>query len=338
MKLPEVANAANASDADLVSRLLLDMRLSGVLYRRSLLAPGQGLRFDNAQGRGQFHFAGQGPLWLCSPEGQWHGLRPGDAVLLPRGGTHVVATAKGLPNAQIQAFSLWRPPGASDPNLLVPQHPSDRTRLLFSACMGMDLGGLQPLVQSMPEVMHVGTLMECSPEIQPLLAAMERESAIERPGFAGVLARLADVVAALIVRAWVLDGCPGADGWVQALRDPRLGRALAVMHEAPGQPWTVASLAEVAGQSRSVFAQAFQSATCVTPLRYLTALRMRLALQRLGQNRQSVESVATELGYGSLAAFSRAFKRVTGQAPGAVRALAWPLQREGAGSTVSHLE
>ena len=93
-----------------------------------------------------------------------------------------------------------------------------------------------------------------------------------------------------------------------------------MMHKHPGRSWTVASLASEAGQSRSVFAQSFLHATGVSPLRYLTDLRMRLALLSLSRERQPIETIASQLGYGSLAAFSRAFKRSVGVSPGTIRA------------------
>ncbi|MNP49013.1 Urease operon transcriptional activator [compost metagenome] len=157
------------------------------------------------------------------------------------------------------------------------------------------------------------------PEIHPLLEAMERESMTRQVGFAGILARLADVVAALIVRGWVEAGCGKATGWIQVLRDPRLSRAIYAMHQQPGVNWSVAELAKEAGTSRSVFAERFLSATGTTPAKYLTELRMRLAIQYIGQENQAIETVALRLGYGSLAAFSRAFKRIVGQSPGALR-------------------
>lgn len=99
------------------------------------------------------------------------------------------------------------------------------------------------------------------------------------------MARLAEVVAALIVRTWAAKGCGGADGWLAALDDPRLSRAIAAMHKDPGRAWTVDRLAREAGSSRSVFAQRFVRATGATPLRYLTALRMRLAVRQPGRSR-----------------------------------------------------
>ena len=114
-------------------------------------------------------------------------------------------------------------------------------------------------------------------------------------------------------------GCGDATGWVAALRDPRLGRVIGALHREPGRNWTVASMASEMGASRSVFAERFLAITGVTPLRYVTDLRMRLATQWISQDRLPVDTVAERLGYGSAAAFSRAFKRVTGASPGVAR-------------------
>ncbi|BCS43932.1 hypothetical protein Pta6605_22630 [Pseudomonas amygdali pv. tabaci] len=186
--------------------------------------------------------------------------------------------------------------------------------------MELELGGMQPLVAAMPDVMQVSTLLETCPELRPMLEAMEREALMLQAGHAGILARLAEVVAALLVRGWVAGGCGNATGWLGALQDPRLSRAIVMMHQHPGRSWTVATLAHEARHSRSVFAQRFLEATGKPPLQYLTELRMRLALHSLSREQHSVEAVANQLGYGSLAAFSRAFKRTVGISPGAVRA------------------
>jgi len=106
---------------------------------------------------------------------------------------------------------------------------------------------------------------------------------------------------------------------VSALRDPRLGGVISAVHRDPGRDWTVADLAAEMGSSRSVFAGRFLAVTGLTPLRYLTELRMRLAAEWIGRDRMPIDVAAHRLGYGSQAAFSRAFKRVVGVPPGAVR-------------------
>lgn len=304
----------------LVSELLSGMRLFGVQFRRTEVPVSQGIGFSNEVGRAQFHFAGRGPLWLRSPGGHLHRLDTGDAVLIPHGGPHAVLASEDTRATDVKPFAL--DPLATDDcseKSLADQERDSHGPIIFSCCMTLELGGMQPLVTAMPEVLQVSTLLESSPEIRPMLEAMERESLTLQAGHMGILARLAEVVAALIVRGWVAGGCGGASGWLAALQDPRLSRALVMMHRHPGKQWTVAMLANEAGQSRSVFAQRFFLATGVTPLRYLTDLRMRLAVLRLSRERQPVETVASELGYGSLAAFSRAFKRSVGMSPGTAR-------------------
>ena len=303
-----------------MSDLLSGMRLFGVQFRRMEIHGSQGIGFNNEVGRAQFHFVGRGPLWLRSPGGNLHRLDTGDAVLIPHGGPHAVLPSEDTRATGVRPFALDASAGNDCSKESRPdQEIEGLAPVIFSCCMTLELGGMQPLVTAMPEVLQVSTLLESSPEIRPMLDAMERESLVLQAGHMGILARLAEVVAALIVRGWVAGGCGGASGWLSALQDPRLSRALVMMHKHPGRNWTVAMLANEAGQSRTVFAQRFCLATGVTPLRYLTDLRMRLAIFRLNRERQPVETVARELGYGSLAAFSRAFKRSVGISPGTVR-------------------
>lgn len=306
--------------ADLVSELLMGMRLVGLDYRRIEITPPFGLRFGTVEGRAQFHFIARGPVFLRGGGETVHAMNTGDAVLLPRGGEHDLVSAPDLIGRDIAAFQsspLCR--SVSAINSCSGEGCPSTNALIFSGCMEFDLGAMHPLVALMPEVMLVGTLLERYPEILPMLEAMEREARDGRAGFAGILARLADVVSAFVVRAWVECGCGDASGWVAALRDPRLGRVIAALHRDPGRNWTVAELAAEMGSSRSVFAERFLDMTGMTPVRYLTELRMRLAAQWIGRDRMPIEAAAHRLGYGSQAAFSRAFKRVIGQAPGAVR-------------------
>ncbi|MDI6025045.1 AraC family transcriptional regulator [Corticibacterium sp. UT-5YL-CI-8] len=306
---------------DLVSELLMGMRLVGLDYRRIQMTPPFGIGFGEVEGRAQFHFVARGPVFLRSPAGVLHEMNAGDAVLLPRGGRHDLSSAPDQPSRDIgglNAAPLCRSVSA------VKDCASETCRsqdaLIFSGCMDFDLGSMHMMVGLMPEVLLVGTLLGRYPEILPMLEAMERETREERAGFGGILARLADVVSAFIVRAWVECGCGDSSGWVAALRDPRLGRVIAALHRDPGRNWTVAELAAEMNSSRSVFAERFLEVTGMTPVHYLTELRMRLAAQWIGRDRMPIETAAHRLGYSSQAAFSRAFKRITGHPPGGLRA------------------
>jgi AraC-like DNA-binding protein len=305
---------------DPLNELLVGMRLTGVEYRRIELSPPFGLGFEASQGRAKFHFIARGPVYLRQSD-EVHQMDTGDAVLLPRGGTHNVVSQPDLPVRDIASFTTSALcQGVSALRACkVGECPSKHV-LIFSACMEFDLGGMGSLVGLMPEAMFVGAVSDRYPEILPILEAMERETCGERAGFAGILAHLANVVAAFIVRAWVESGCGQASGWVSALRDPRLGGVISAVHRDPGRDWTVADLAAEMGSSRSIFAERFLAVTGLTPVRYLTELRMRLAAEWIGRDRMPIEVAAHRLGYGSQAAFSRAFKRTVGRSPGSVRA------------------
>ena len=304
---------------DLISELLRGMRLSGVKYRRIEASAPFGVAFHQAPGKAQFHFVSHGSAILrMTDSGERFPLSSGDALFMPNGNAHALLSDDQADITPVNAFPSEPLCNAVCAITCEPCPESEKT-IIFSGCMDFELGGMQPLIKAMPQVMMVSRLMSTWPEIHPLLAAMERESTARQVGFAGILARLADVVAALIVRGWVESGCGKATGWVQVLNDPRLSRAIYAMHREPGVNWSVADLAREAGTSRSVFAERFLAATGTTPAKYLSALRMRLAIQYIRHENQPVETVALRLGYGSLAAFSRAFKRIVGFAPGTLR-------------------
>ncbi|MHC9349369.1 AraC family transcriptional regulator [Klebsiella pneumoniae] len=307
---------------DLTSELLRGMRLSGVNYRRIETARPFGVGFSAVAGKAQFHFISRGPVLLRMASGEQFTLESGDALFIPNGDGHAL-----LSDPQATVVNVAQLPSETVCSTVSCINAGDQPdcperAVIFSGCMDFELGGMQPLVKAMPEVMRVSSLLNTWPEFQPLLVAMERESLTRQAGYAGILARLADVVAALIVRGWVACGCGNATGWVQVLRDPRLAKAIYAMHQRPGVNWKVEDLAREAGLSRSLFAERFLAATGTTPARYLTELRMRLAVQYITHEGQALEKVAFSLGYQSLAAFSRAFKRITGQPPGALRATA----------------
>ncbi len=307
-------------DPDFVSELLMGMRLIGLDYNRIEVTKPFGLRFGTVEGRAQFHFVARGHVHLRTATGTVHTMRAGDAVLLPRGGRHDLLSEPDYPCRDVKSFEATELcQSVSEINQCDTESCRHSGALIFSGAMEFDLGSMHALVALMPEVMLVGTLIDRYPEMLPILEAMEREIQGRRAGFAGISARLADIVSAFIVRGWVECGCGDASGWIAALRDPRLGRVLQTLHSQPGHNWSVTELAAVMGASRSVFAERFLEVTGMTPLRYLTDLRMRLAAQWIGRERMPIETAAHRLGYGSQAAFSRAFKRVIGHPPGGSR-------------------
>jgi len=117
------------------------------------------------------------------------------------------------------------------------------------------------------------------PTVPHLLNAMVAECGMNRVGASGILARLADVMAAQIIRSWVEHGCGDSAGWIAAVRDPHVGKVLAAIHAEPERDWSVADLAGLMGVSRSGFAAKFTATVGATPTRYVTEMRMHRARQ-----------------------------------------------------------
>jgi AraC-like DNA-binding protein len=146
--------------------------------------------------------------------------------------------------------------------------------------------------------------------------ALASEMAEQAPGSEVVATRLAEVMVIQLLRAHIAAGPERSKGWLRAVFDPRMGTALSAIHNRVNTPWTVESLAEAAGMSRSAFAARFKELLEQTPLEYVTEWRMQKAMQLLQQRDKKLIDVARSVGYESDAAFSKAFKRVVRANPG----------------------
>jgi AraC-like DNA-binding protein len=300
---------------DALTEMMRGLRLDGVEYGRCVMAEPWGVHFP-AQSAARFHFIGAGASFLLTPSQEWIELRPGDAVLVPRGAEHSLASTPGVPAGPIERYEVKPVCG----NIFdVSCGGGGPKALLFCGSMRFNFDSLHPLMALMPDVMRACDLGN-EPTVPHLLEAMVRECAADRVGSGGMLARLADVLAAIIVRSWVEGGCGDATGWIAAVRNPQIGRVLAAVHLDPSRNWSVSALAKIVGASRSGFAQRFADIVGETPARYVARVRMHQARQWLVRDGMRVSVVARRLGYDSEASFSRAFKRVLGHAPSHFRA------------------
>jgi transcriptional regulator GlxA family with amidase domain len=134
-----------------------------------------------------------------------------------------------------------------------------------------------------------------------------------------VVPRLVDSLLVFIVRAWLEDQPVGAGGWFGALRDPAIAKALSLIHERPGAPWSVEGLARQVAQSRATFARRFTELVGEIPVAYLTRWRMCIAAKLLSESDAPLDKIASQIGYETAAAFSKAFRRSHGTAPGRFR-------------------
>ncbi|CDZ72246.1 Transcriptional regulator, AraC family [Neorhizobium galegae bv. orientalis] len=296
--------------SDPLTEMLRGLRLDGVEYGRCRLPEPWATSFP-AQEAARFHFISSGSAWLQTPSGEWLELRAGDAALLPRGDAHVLASIPGLTPLPFDRFGRKEVcQGVFD----VQCADACGGTVALTASMRFNIDKLHPLLQLMPEAMLTSDLARNEPSIPHLLDAMAREVDMDRVGAGGILARLADVLTATLIRTWVEHGCGDTTGWIAAVRNPEVGRVLAAIHLQPDRDWTVAALARLMGASRSGFAERFLRVVGETPARYVARVRMHQARQWL-RDGERVATVAERLGYDAEASFSRAFKRIIGTPP-----------------------
>jgi AraC-like DNA-binding protein len=312
-----------AATLDPLTQVLLGLRLDGVEYGRCLLRTPWAVAFKETP-HARFHFVARGGCWLRTRGTDWMRLDPGSAVLLPRGSFHVIASSPDVPAIDIDTLS--RRAVADGIYVVEGQRPGgphdaadDAADVMFCGEMRVNLDPLHPLVAMMPDAMRADDLARRDPTVPALLEAMEREVSLDRIGACGILARLADVLAASIIRAWVECGCSDSTGWIAAVRCPKLGKVVAAIHSDPARNWTVPLLADLMGASRSSFAQAFTRTMGESPAKYVAKMKMFQARRWIAHDGMRVAVAADRLGYDSEASFSRAFKRVIGHPPSAAR-------------------
>ena len=179
-----------------------------------------------------------------------------------------------------------------------------------------DRASLKPITQLLPSFILIKAEQARTLALHITLQALASEMAEQEPGSEVVAARLAEVLFIQVLRAHIASGPERNKGWLRAVFDPQMGAALGAIHDRVNTPWTVESLAEAAGMSRSAFAARFKELLGQTPLEYVTEWRMQKAMQLLQQRDKKLIDVARSVGYESDAAFSKAFKRVVGTNPG----------------------
>ncbi|SEC37366.1 AraC family transcriptional regulator [Terriglobus roseus] len=182
--------------------------------------------------------------------------------------------------------------------------------------LSFDRASLKPITQLLPSFILIRADQARTFALHNTMQALASEMSQQVPGSDIVATRLAEVLFIQILRAHIASEPGRNQGWLRAVFDPQIGTALTAFHANVGAPWTVESLSESAGVSRSAFAVRFKELLRQTPLEYVTEWRMQKAMHLLEQRDRKLVDVARSVGYESDAAFSKAFKRVVGANPG----------------------
>jgi AraC-like DNA-binding protein len=316
---------------DALSDVLSAVRLSGSIFfdvtaKSPWVAeapPGAQIANEVAPGAQhaiEYHVVTRGSCWisLIGDAGfEPVKLEEGDIAVIPHGDPHVISSAPGMRAA---------------PNLDMHRRPEDSNALPFALRTGgegasdthvicgffsCDARPFNPLLDSLPRFMRLRR--DASQASQSLLDQFIRfataETGNKRAGSQSVLNRLSELMFVEVIRLHMDQLANNSTGWLAGLRDPLVGRALALLHARPAHAWTLEGLASEAAASRSTLADRFTQIVGYPPIQYLTQWRMQIAARRLADPGVKVATVAHEVGYDSEAAFSRAFKKVVGQSP-----------------------
>jgi AraC-like DNA-binding protein len=262
----------------------------------------------------EYHLVAKGSCFIRIPGAEPVALEQGDLVMLPRGDSHVLSSDVVSNMTPLPADATQLPAYGE-----IVSHRlgggGDLTRIVCGY-LAVDRTLCASLLAALPRVLRVSAR---GGEVNAWLDTYMRFSLLERgeerPGGACVLSKLSELMFVEAIRRYVEALPPGQTGWLAGVRDPMVGKALALMHRSPARPWTVEGLARSVGLSRSSLAERFTELIGQPPMQYLMQWRLTLAAHLLQSTSKAAAVVAEDVGYDSEAAFSRAFKREFGAPP-----------------------
>lgn len=303
---------------DVLSDILGALNLRGSLYFTTEFSPPWGVRVPSFGSVARFHFVTRGSCWITvEGESEPARLEGGDIVLIPHGTGHALCDHPDSPILgvdEVVARTGWNGRGTL---VFGGEGGGSPTRLLCGH-FEFNEGAVHPFVQRLPRRIIIRQEQIERTGLDELFRVIAREAQESRPGSDAVVKRLSEILLIQVVRVWA--AVSGSDtGVMAALSDPNVGRSLEALHADPGQGWTLDALAREAGLSRSVFAARFQRLMALTPMQYVACWRVQQACRLLQGDGSTVETIAARVGYESTAAFSRVFKKWTGQSPGRYR-------------------
>jgi len=277
----------------------------------------------------EFHGVARGSCWAAiAGEPPVH-LDEGDLIIFPQGDAHVLSSAPGMRAANPDPGLFFSPRPPQLPFALGMTEHGETTALLEGGSgerttvvcgfLGCDARPFNPLLAALPRVLRMNGIAHDTSWLGTFLESVVSESNHRRPGGEAVLERMSEMLFVEVLRRYV-DSMPvGQTGWLAGMRDPSVGRVLALMHDRPTHAWTIEQLGEETGLSRSALHERFVHFIGQPPMQYLAAWRMQLAAALLRDTDAKVIEVALDVGYENETAFARAFRRTVGESPAAWR-------------------
>jgi AraC-like DNA-binding protein len=265
-----------------------------------------------------YHLLIDGIAFVEMEDGQSVALVPGDVVIFPHGDPHHMSSGKTA-RPPFPNYGITPKIKARD---LSPLRAGGGGTVSKFVCgyMTCDPHLSRPILNGLPPVFKVNVRTDPAGHwLETSIMHLVDEAVSGRFGSEAMLAKLSEALFVDTLRRYV-DALPEQqNGWLAGARDPVVGRSLALLHGRVAHPWTIADLADEVGISRSALVERFSRYLSEPPMAYLTRWRLQLAAESLQKTSRGVADIATDIGYQSEAAFSRAFRREFGQPPGRYR-------------------
>ena len=255
-----------------------------------------------------YHYVRRGRMYAELPGREPLLVSEGAMVLFPRNDAHLIYSRPGLPPQDLADVTSFATDGA--PSVIRMDRGGAETAL-FCGWLGV-LSDHHPLLEALPPILLIEAHEGPSGD---WLTSSLRYAAGELQHDAALVAKLSEVFFAQAVRRYVQRLGENEGGWLQALLDPHVSRALAAIHDRYAENLTIDELASLAGESRSVLGERFVQLLGEPPMRYCARWRMRTAANMLRDGRETTANIAYAVGFNSEAAFNRAFKREFGEPP-----------------------
>jgi len=301
---------------DALGETLHLLRLTGTLYCSVEYTAPWGIQVPELPDSLSLIVITSGRCWLEVDGTEPIVLEQGSLTLIPHGTPHRFASGRDVRGEPL--FELPVTHISEHFETMTHGGGGELTTAMYGV-MRFDHAAASRLVAQLPSVISMDAWHDDADWLHSTVRLIAREASTMRPGGETVITRLADVLAIQVIRSWLESSAEGRTGWLAALRDEHLGRAIAQIHRAPADDWTLASLARSAGMSRSAFSAKFTDVVGEPAMRYVSRWRLQLAHSYLAHSTESLGVVAGHFGYRSEVAFSRAFKREFGVTPGSAR-------------------
>lgn len=304
---------------DILSDVLDTLKFKGTFYFSTDFTAPWGIEVPHYKNVCRFHMALSGALWVKIENVDKHiRLSTGDMIMIPNGSSHIISDKQNSPVEYLDNV-LQKSGYTGDGHLIYGGPDAENKSNLICGHFDFDEKFTHPLISNLPDyILITGKDALDISWFDNAMKFMSYETQTNHLGNEAIIKRLSEILFIHSVRVWNMQA-NNEHGFIIAITHKNIGKGLKAFHANPQYPWTLEKLAIHAGSSRSVFANQFKALMNVTPLKYIAFWRMQKACEKLIETSLSIDTIAEQSGYLSLASFSKVFKKYNGMGPGNYR-------------------